>query len=580
MCSIVVTFNESQPQILRSMAVAVSHRGPDSLEVLNRRTYGVAGCRLTIFGDPDAPMVHEDPESGRIVLFNGEIYNYHLLWQSLESHGIQPKTNLEAELVARLYDLNGLGFPSQLMGMFALAIVDENRLILVRDRFGIKPLYYSEAGSRVIVCSEIKGLLKHPDISPALDIEALEQTRVFGYVFSRDKTFFKGIKQVTPGTVIAFDSFGGKNEERFSEFPAAQYLNGGIPNDYPATVKQIKSKVINSVDRMLRHGDMEKGLYLSGGMDSTTIAFVAAKELGYPLQAFTLGDSHETPDVQSARRVAQVLGIAHQEIIISEKDYWRWLPDYIAHYESLMAGGVFHIQGGLAFHILSNSVSEHVRVAFSGEGADELFGGYYWIYTHPLGFSDRIRSNLAAIESNQHIQDIVDGLFPRPEDERTYRRNLFDCLLRGGLSNYHLQSVDRSAGAFGFEVRPVYLDDELSELAMELPIDYKVPDKTTTKKVLRDAFRADYDELGLGWVTSRLKYGMPSAIDGLDKAVSARVETAIEDKELVMHPFGSLLGSKMNLVLYDLFEHIFFRGWDHHADTPPPGSYLERLWLV
>lgn len=229
-----------------------------------------------------------------------------------------------------------------------------------------------------------------------------------------------------------------------------------------------------------------------------------------------MADSDDTPDLLAARQVAGTLKTDHHEYRITSKDYWRWLPDYVAHYEGLMAGGVFHIQGGLAFHLLSRFISQQVKVAFSGEGADELFGGYYWIYTHPLGFSDRIRNNLAAVQNGPTLSSVVDDLFPEPENEAVYRKNLFDFLLRGGLANYHLQSVDRSAGAFGMEIRPFYLDDSLSRWAMDLPIEYKVPDKNTTKKILRDAFRRDFQELGLETVLTRQKMGMPSALSAID----------------------------------------------------------------
>jgi asparagine synthase (glutamine-hydrolysing) len=242
-----------------------------------------------------------------------------------------------------------------------------------------------------------------------------------------------------------------------------------------------------------------------------------------------------------------------------------------------MAGGVFHIQGGLAFHILSRFVSDHVRVAFSGEGADELFGGYYWIYTHPLGFSDRIRQRLSN-RDNGKVTALVDTIFPLPEDEKVYRKNLFDDLLKGALSNYHLQSVDRSGGAFGFEIRPLYLDDDLSQWAMELPIEYKVPDKTTTKRILRDAFREEFKKHGIQEVTGRLKMGMPSALSNLEIKISKQVDQAIGEEEVRKHPLGLHLGSKMGLMIFDLFEHIFFRGWDHRSDSPPSSSLIARVW--
>lgn len=560
------------------MVTAARHRGPDTLETWTNNRHGVAGCRLSIFGDKGAPMLYRDPVTGLIVLLNGEIYNYHDLWKELSREGYWPSTDLEAELIARLYSVHGKDFPFHLKGMFAIAILDDSKLVLVRDRFGIKPLYYYQIGKTTLVCSEIKGLLAHPKVSPVLNTAALEETYVFGYVLSQEETFFQGIRQVLPGSVVSIDSAGVLAKSIFGVLPPARQLNGCLGYDYPSAVQQTRHLLIQAVERMLQHGSMEKGLYLSGGVDSTTIAYVARRELDYPLKTFTLGDSPNTPDFRMARLVANALGTDHKEFLISTDDYWRCLPDYLAHYESLMAGGVFHIQGGLAFHILSRFISDHVRVAFSGEGADELFGGYYWIYTHPLGFADRIRGRLSGLQKNSRLMDLVETIFPGPEDEGLYRRNLFDHLLRGGLSNYHLQSVDRSGGAFGFEIRPVYLDDDLSQWAMELPIDYKVPDKKITKKVLRDTFREEFENLGIQEVTTRLKMGMPSAVANLDAKIFKHVEHAITDEEIRRHPLSHLLVSKMDLLLFDLFEHIFFQGWDHHSDTPPPGSLLSRVW--
>jgi asparagine synthetase B (glutamine-hydrolysing) len=138
--------------------------------------------------------------------------------------------------------------------------------------------------------------------------------------------------------------------------------------------------------------------------------------------------------------------------------------------------------------------------------------------------------------------------------------------------------VDRSGGAFGFEIRPLYLDDDLSQWAMSLPIEYKVPNKRVTKRILRDAFRDDFQRLGIDEVSTRLKLGMPAAVENLDVQVTKQVEEAIADEELQAHPLGHLLGSKMGLLLFDIYEHIFFRGWDHHSDTPPMDSLLFRVW--
>jgi len=578
MCSIVITYNESNPQNLQAMAEKVRHRGPDSIEIWPIGRHGIAACRLSIFGDPDAPMIYLDPETGYVVLLNGEIYNYKELWQGLSGSGYTPRTDLESELIARMYQIHGLDFVKQIKGMFAIAIFDRDRLILTRDSFGIKPLYYAVAGNKVLVCSEIKGLLAHPQISPELNLRSLRETSVFGYVVDQEATFFQGIHQVKPGSLVVASEDGGIKKHIFFKMPEARYANGDAHSDYTDRCGKVRECLVQTVDRMFSHGGMEKGIFLSGGVDSSTMALIARRILNYPVKTFTLTDIEENPDFQAARIVADVLGTEHHEYRITADDYWHSLPDHIAHFESLMAGGVFHIQGGAAFHILCQKVAEHVRVAFSGEGADELFGGYYWIYTHPLGFSDRIKGNLRQILPDGDVADIVNRLFPEPEDENVYRRNLFNHLLRGGLSNYHLQSVDRSAGAFGFEIRPLYLYDDLAHYAMELPIEYKVPDKMTIKKILKDAFRKDFEDAGIEWVHGRLKMGMPSAVSSVDEEVFGAVQGAISDDELNRHPLRKILGSKMNLLLYDLFEHIFFKGWDHREPHPPEDSLISRLW--
>ncbi len=575
MCSIVITFNENRVNTLNAMAQAVRHRGPDSFEVWTNERHGVAACRLVIFGDPKAGMIYQ--QGPLTILLNGEIYNYSQLWSELRSRGFSPKTGLESELIAALFQTHGPGFAAKLKGMFAIAILQDTRLLLVRDRFGIKPLYYARAGRKVIVSSEIKGVLEHPDVTPILNPGALEETIVFGYIYSQRETFFQGIYQVPPGAAIEFADSGTSTELNFGELPSARYLNGTQANGYTEAVQETRQRLINAADKLFAHGSQPKGLLLSGGLDSSTLALIARRELGYDLDTFTLADAPDAPDLLAAREVARALGTRHHEYLIGEIDYWTWLPDYVAHYESLMAGGVFHIQGGLAFHILTHHVSQHVKVAFSGEGADELFGGYYWIYTHPLGFSDRIRANLARMPNNPRLEGILERLFPKPEDEKTYRRNLFDHLLRSGLSNYHLQSVDRSAGAFGIEIRPLYLEDNLADWTMRLPIHYKVPDKTVTKKILRDAFANDFRDLGLASIVTRLKMGMPSALSRLDPIIEARVDKVIGDHTKNSTPFPVSAVSKMELLLMDTFEQVFMRGWNNHECRPPERSLLARI---
>jgi len=562
MCGITGIWNQSDEALIAKMAQSVAHRGPDGLDWMIAGSSSLGASRLTIVGDPDASAIFRDSKTNTLVMLNGEIYNVEELRAELRADGYSFHTDLETEIVAKLYTKYGIDFAERLKGMFAIAILDGDRLILTRDRFGVKPLYYKKAGNKVIFGSEIKSILIHPDVKAQLNIPALEEITVFGYVYSPDKTLFEGIIQVEPGTVVVF-SEDGQTIKRYWQIPEASYLNPERHLDYSNAVIQLRRLIIETMDLLLKHGNHPVGIYLSGGLDSTILALVARKILGYPVTTFTLADGSETPDLLAAREVSSRLETKHIERRVTADDYFNKLNHFVKHYESLVAGGVFDIHGGVAFHLLSETVSEHVKVAFSGEGADELFGGYYWIHTHPLGFSDRIRNRLQFIPNENGTHTLVNSLFPLPEDEYVYQRNVFDALIKGGLANYHLQSVDRSAGAFGFEIRPAYLFDDLATFALNLPIEYKALNKQLTKRILREAFKPELEQLGLDFILTRLKEGMPAAVSGLAPLITERMEAAIDDSALAQHPLKAYLRCKSDVYLFNMFAETFQLGAEY-----------------
>lgn len=557
MCGIVGIWNQVDRETVAKMARSVSHRGPDGLDciVIGNNSFGAS--RLSIKGDPHASAIFHDIENDVVVMLNGEIYNIESVRSILVSQGCIFQTDLETEVLCQLYKRDGVDFVRKLQGMFAIAIMDNDRLVLVRDRFGIKPLYYAHSSGRVLFSSEIKAILTHPEFTTELYLPALEELFVFGYVYSLDKTLFEGIYQVEPGTVKVFKK-EKQESKRYWQVPEACFLNREIHLDYQSAIRQLRTHIIKNIDNILSHGDHLVGIYLSGGIDSTILTLVARYILDYPVTTFTLSDSSDTADFLAAREVASKLGTKHVERKVSVEDYFNTIDHFVKYYEMIVAGGVFDIHGGVAFHLLSETVSNYVKVAISGEGADELFGGYYWIYTHTLGFSDRIRDRLNQLNSgNSDIHQIVNSLFPLPEDEQVYRRNVLSALINGGLANYHLQSVDRSAGAYGFEIRPAYLHDNISDFALKLPIEYKVPDKQSTKRILKDAFRPELEKLGLDWVPNRLKEGMPAAISGLIPAINQRIEDSIDDSEIMHHPLRDYLKSKSDIYFFDIFAKTF-----------------------
>ncbi len=501
MCGISGLYGLSSLDTVHRMTSAITHRGPDAFDVKLVGRHVLGAARLAIEGGAEAsqPAV----SAGVGIVFNGEIYNY----TTIDSAASIATTEIEA--IRQLYIKYGTQFPTYLRGMFAVAIVDDiaNKVVLARDRIGIKPLYYTVMGGRLAFASEIKALLQIYEITSELDIEALEGLMTFGYVFQQDRTLFKNIHQVPPGHTVTFDGMR-LQIEMFYDIPPAYFQGEGriLKSEFSIAAKKVSTYLQEALSTQLAHGKQRKAFYLSGGIDSSFITSLAAAELSYDTVTYTLADDKNSEDLHYARKVAKALGIEHREVTVDLQTYLKFIPDYIHHFEHAIAGGIFDIHGGLAFHILSAEIAKDFKVAFSGEGADELFGGYYWTYTHPRGFADRIKNRHIALGGKGKIEAVVNQLFPALENEQDYRRNLFDWLVRGGLSNYHLCSVDRSCGAFGFEIRPIYLDHRVSDFAFQLPIDYKLGlDGKQTKFVLKEAARPLFTKLGIESVLTRQK---------------------------------------------------------------------------
>lgn len=559
MCGICGVYGSDDIIKIERMTAAVAHRGPDasSVKVVGGK-HTLGGARLHITGQSDAPFPYGRDETGPQVLLNGEIYNFRFWQKKLEDEGYRFFTGTDTEVIWALYHKFGTDLVKHLKGMFAIVILDGDRLILARDPFGIKPLFYFHKERQLALASEIKALLKWIDPQPNLNESALQEILTFGYIFSPKETLFLGIQQVAPGEILIFDGQNISTESYYTP-PDAFSLNYQ-EEDYYHYKMLLSTLLPGAMELIAGHSDHEIGVYLSGGVDSSLMA-VLCKEAFGRIKTFTLSDSSLAPDLPWSRRVAKAVNSEHHEICITLQDYLAELPHYVYHYENVVAGGVFDLQGGVAFHLLCKEASRHVRVALTGEGADELFGGYYWTYTHPLGFADRIRFRLQEATknvSNHRLTSQVNRLFPLPEDESLYRLNVFDALLKGGLSNYHLWSVDRSSGAFGFEIRPFYLYDDIVKLALEIPIEFKAPKPGVTKLLLKDVAEHYFARYGLEDVCKRKKFGMPAALGQLDKQAGDYINSHVSDIHVQRHPYKKCLTNKTDIFMFDLFFYFYF----------------------
>ena len=364
----------SRDEVLRRMADKITHRGPDSQGYYLDGGIAMAFRRLSII-DLDGgsqPIYNED--RSKVLMFNGEIYNYRSLRRQLLDAGHIFSTETDSEVLLHGYEEWGEELLSKLRGMFAFAVWDkaEQSLFLARDNFGIKPMHYTLfPDGRLIYASEIKCILEHPDFVKEFNEEALDNYLSFQYSLPRE-TFFKNVYCLQPGHCLRYKD-GEIREQRYWE---AIFR----PDDSMAldeAVDQIDQTFTDSVEAH-RISDVEVGCFLSGGVDSSYVASYFGGQ-----KAFTVGfdNGQHYNEINYAAELAQELGIDHYSHLISEEEYWDALPKVQYHLDQPLAD-----PSCVALYFVSKLASEHVKVVLSGEGADELFGGYR-IYHEPASLA-------------------------------------------------------------------------------------------------------------------------------------------------------------------------------------------------
>lgn len=554
MCGICGIYGINDPQNVASMLKAILHRGPDGNKI-ESFPWGTMGfCRLDIFGSSgvNQPAISQDKQIS--VIFNGEIYNFKDLKKSLS---LEENIADEAELILSLFSKYGVECFNKLKGMFAIAIMTPERIILARDAVGIKPIVYFTCGDRLYFGSEIKALLRVKEGMIEIDEDALAEAAIWGFVFSLEKTMFKGINQVCPGHYLVFER--GKIESKPFYQLRPSFYSDLRSNDTEIT-DRFFALMDNTASLYLKHSKHPQSIYLSGGLDSSLMAFFLQRQSPVSLDTFNLYDDDKSDDRCFASRVANDLGTKHQEFKTNTNECLEWINHYFFHYESLITDGIFNVLGSLAFHILSRHISSSHKVAYCGEGADELFGGYYWMHTHPLGFGDRLRSRSALINHGKtRINDYIQERFPADDSkEDSIRKEIFDMLIGPGLTNCHLWSVDRSSAAFSFEARPLYLYDDVREWALSLPIGRKVDGKNT-KMVLKKYVEKEGSPLFFD-IAARKKIGMPAALSSSLRGLTAFAEKIFRKNRGADRPhkqYASFFNTDLERLFFDIFYQIF-----------------------
>lgn len=369
MCGICGFTGRPNEPALKNMTDSLFHRGPDEDGFYSDGKVNLGIRRLSIIDIATGHQPIHNEDKGIWVVFNGEIYNFRELRQDLEKNGHRFYTShSDTEVIVHLYEEYGNDFVHKINGMFAIALWDKNndKLILVRDRMGVKPLFYAQLDNNLVFGSEIKSILSHPDYIPDINYEGIYHYFTFKNV-PAPLTAFKGIYAILPGETLIFSN---KNifKERWWK------INFDESEDY--TEEYIKERIFALLEdstRLRMISDVTVGAYLSGGIDSSSVVALMTRFTDKPVKTFSLGYIDELKnkeaDLHYARKVSKLYETEHYEYIMSHDELIENIEDVICAFDQPFSGTI-------STYFLSKLIKKHVKVALSGDGSDELFGSY------------------------------------------------------------------------------------------------------------------------------------------------------------------------------------------------------------
>lgn len=607
MCGIAGCFrlNDNQSFIDSSFAnkfiSALSKRGPDSSGMFLSDEVLLTHTRLSIIDTHERSSQPMISSCGNfIIVLNGEVFNFKSLKFDLINKGYIFKTESDTEVVLNLFIEYGFKMLELMSGFFALAIFDKskNELVLARDRFGIKPLLIFQNENFLFFASEMKAIIEASD-KFELDHVSLRQYFRFTYI-PPPYTIFKNVRKLESSTFLIVNKSGIKQVSyiKNSEIESHQFSS----LNYNEAQKKLKELLIESVNSRLV-SDVPLGCFLSGGIDSSIVTAIAAKSVD-KLKTFTIGfkDNQYYDETKYANLLARKYNTDHEVFSLSNQDLYENIFEMLDYIDEPFADS-----SALAFYILSKETSKHVKVALSGDGADELLGGYrkhmadyringfnsaakslvqslrmlkYFPQSRSNSTTDKIRkiyrlaqaSSMTNKErylflSSFNERDIVDKILKvqNKNNELTVRENELTSLITDNensllnvllsdqsmvLQGDMLFKVDSMSMANSLEVRPPFLDEKLVEFANSLPDEFKIQ-KSQAKKILRDAFRKDL----IPEIIDRPKHGFEVPMDNwIKNELKNHIINDLLEKNFVMSQ-GIYNFVEINKLLYEVFNN-------------------------
>ncbi len=540
MCGITGFVGHGNEEILRRMTSTLKHRGPDEQGFFIKENVGLGHRRLSIIDltGGHQPIFNENKTISLIV--NGEIYNFQELRKNLIENGHRFKTQSDSEVIVHLYEEKGEEFLKELNGMFAIALWDDrnNKLLLARDRLGQKPLYYSFFHNTLIFGSELKAVIAHPQVKKELDFFSLAKYLNYEYV-PVPQTIFKNIYKIRPSEYLIF---------RQGEIKKREYWKIDLSKNTALSEKECLEQLDQHLERAVRMrlmSDVPLGVWLSGGLDSTAIAYYAQKNSARPIKTFSIGFEEPSFDESNyAQKAASFLKTEHHQKILTMKDYVDLIPRIAKFLDEPLADGSV-----VPTFLLSEFTREKVKVALGGDGADELFMGYPTFQAHklakfyqlipsflrnkvikpivnslPTSFDNfsidfKLKKFISGFEYPAEIRDqIWMGSFQPKDFERLFSPEIYETIrgkdifenikhylkevsgkplesrlvylyLKNLLQEDIMNKIDRASMAVALEVRTPFLDYKLVEFANSLPSKYKLRGLTTKylfKKLMKE----------------------------------------------------------------------------------------------
>ncbi|MBI4923371.1 MAG: asparagine synthase (glutamine-hydrolyzing) [Devosia nanyangense] len=376
MCGIVGYFgpgiapDEAEP-LLRRMAQTVAHRGPDEMGLYADGEIGLGHRRLSIVGLADGQQPMHSADGNFVLSFNGEIFNYVELRADLVARGHRFRTGSDTEVLLKLFELKGEAALDRLNGDFAFAIYDRHnrRLTLARDRIGVRPLFYTWRGDTLVFASEVKALLEVPGVHAEMDAEALDQIFTLWAPIA-PQTAFEGIFELPPAHVMTVENGGATSRAWWSlDFPDL----GEADTRSEADIADELLALLDDATRIRLRADVPVGAYLSGGLDSSIVSALAARQIGNRLRTFSVTfDSAEHDESQFQAEMVRALGTEHTSIATSGADIARVFPDLVRHTERPILRTAPAPLQRLSAHVRNAGY----KVVLTGEGSDEIFAGY------------------------------------------------------------------------------------------------------------------------------------------------------------------------------------------------------------